>query len=127
MIALDASVLIAHLSPRDAHHEDATRLLVEASKESLLVHSLTMAEVLVGGARIGQGAEMLADLVAIGITVAARDDREPLRLAELRARTRLKLPDCCVIDTAQTNAAQLATFDDSLAAAARRLGVRVVA
>lgn len=126
MIVLDASVLVAHLSPSDAHHEAATQLLLAATDESLAVHALTLAEVLVGGVKIDKGAEMLADLQAIGLGLAVRDDDEPLRLAELRALTGLRLPDCCVLDAAQTNAAQLATFDRALAAAAGRLGVTVL-
>jgi len=126
MIALDASVLVAHLSPLDAHHDAATRLLLDAADEPLLVHALTLAEVLVGGAKIGKGAEMLADLTASAIVLAPRDDDEPLRLAELRATTGLKLPDCCVLDTAKTNDAKLATFDRAQATAARRLGVPVM-
>ncbi len=123
MIVVDASVLIAHLSPRDAHHDAATRLLVDAAAEPLLVHAITLAEVLIGGVRIGRGAEMLIDLQAAGIGLAPRDDDEPLRLAKLRVTGRLKLPDCCVLDATITNRAQLATFDQTLAVAARRLGV----
>ena len=69
---------------------------------------------------------MLADLTALGITVAPRDDGEALRLAELTATTGLKLPDCCVLDSAQTNAAHLATFDKALMTAAGLLGVTVI-
>lgn len=126
MIALDASVLVAHLYPLDAHHDAATSLLLYAVDEPLLVHALTLAEVLVGGVTIGKGAEMLADLKAAGILLGSRDDDEPLRVAELRATTGLKLPDCCVLDTARTNAAKLATFGQALATAARRLGVLVI-
>ena len=126
MIALDASVLVAHLSPLDAHHDAATRLLLDAGDESLLVHALTLAEVLVGGVKIGKGAQMMADLRAAGILLAKGDDDEPLRLAQLRATTGLKLPDCVVLDTAKTNDAKLATFDRPLATAARRLGVPVM-
>lgn len=126
MIVLDASVLVAHLSPLDAHHTIATGLLLDSADESWLVHTITLAEVLVGGSKVGKGAEMLADLKASGITLAPRDDDEALRLAELRATTGLKLPDCCVLDAARTNAAQLATFDNALTIAASRLGVRVI-
>jgi hypothetical protein len=69
----------------------------------LLVHALTLAEVLVGGVRIGKGVDMRADLQAAGIRLADRDDDESLHLAELRVTTGLKLPDCCVLDTAVTN------------------------
>lgn len=126
MIALDASVLIAHLNPVDIHHDAATRILLAASTESLLVHTITLAEVLVGGVKIGRGAQMHADLHAAGIHLAGHDDHEPLRLAELRATSGLKLPDCCVLDTAISNDASLATFDDALAMAATRRGVAVL-
>jgi predicted nucleic acid-binding protein len=126
VIALDASVLVAHLYPFDAHHEAATGILLDAGDEPLLVHALTMAEVLVGGVKIGKGAEMRADLQAAGILIAGQDDDQPLRVAELRATTGLKLPDCCVLDAARTNDARLATFDRALATAARRLGVVVM-
>ena len=77
MITLDASVLVAHLYPFDAHHDAATTILLGAADQPLLVHALTMAEVLVGGVRNGKGAEMQADLQAAGILIAGRDDDEP--------------------------------------------------
>ena len=123
MIVLDASLLIGPLHPFDAHHEAATRLLLAADPGSLLVHAMTLAEVFVGGVRIGQGAQMQADLGAAGIILTDRDDNEPLRLAELRASTGLRLPDCCVLDAAITNSGTLATFDQALASTAHRLSV----
>lgn len=126
MIALDASVLIAHLNPVDTHHDAATRILLAESPKSLLVHTVTLAEVLVGGAKIGRGAQMHADLHAAGIQLASHDEQEPLRLAELRSTSGLKLPDCCVLDTAISNDASLATFDNALATAAKRRGVAVL-
>ena len=125
MIALDASVLVAHLYPYDDHHGAATRFLLDAGNEPLVAHSLTLAEVLVGGVRVNKGEEMLADLLAVGIKLARHGDDEPLRLARLRTTTGLKLPDCCVLDTALGNAATLATFDAALAKAAHRLNVQV--
>lgn len=126
MIVLDATVLIAHLNPVDAHHDAATRILLATSPESMLVHTITLAEVLVGGVKIGRGAQMQADLSAAGIRPAIHDEKEPLRLAELRATSGLKLPDCCVLDTAISNGASLATFDRALATAAGQRGVAVL-
>lgn len=126
MIVLDASVLIGHLNPNDTHHAAATDLLLNASPDSMLVHALTMAELLVGGVRIGRGAAMRDDLHAVGIEVAPRDPDEPLRLAELRASSGLKLPDCCVLDVALHHNASLATFDQALAEAARQRGVSIL-
>jgi predicted nucleic acid-binding protein len=127
MIVLDAGVLIAHLNPLDSHHDAATQLLLESSLGNLLVHSITLAEVLVGGARIGRGLQMHADLQAAGVQLAGyHDEQEPLRLAQLRATSGLKLPDCCVLDTAMSNNASLATFDNALAMAARQHGIAVL-
>lgn len=125
MIAIDASVLIAHLNPTDPHHQAATEFLLAGTPGHMLVHTITLAEVLVGGVRIGQGALMQDDLRAAGITVAPHDDGEPLRLAELRASSGLTFPDCCVLDIALHHQASLATFDNALAAVAVKHGVPV--
>ncbi len=82
------------------HHAAATAILLDAAPGSTLVHTVTMAEVLVGGVRVGRGVAMRDDLRAAGIDAAPHDPDEPLRLAELRATTGLKLPDCCVLDVA---------------------------
>lgn len=124
MIVLDASVLIAHLDPDDAHHRASSRVL--ETDDELLAHRITMAEVLVGGVRIDQGLEMQDDLVRLGVVAAESDDGEPLRLAHLRVATTLRLPDCCVLDVALRNRCALATFDLRLATAARHLGLVVV-
>lgn len=81
---------------------------------------------LVGGVRVGRGVAMRDDLEAAGISVVAPDAGEPLRLAELRVSSGLKLPDCCVLDVALRSAASLATFDEALAAAARQRGVHLL-
>ena len=126
MIVLDASVLIAHLDPDDAHHSSATLLLREPPAAPLLVHGLTLAEVLVGGVRVGRGEAMLAQLYAAGLVLAPQDEHEPLRLAELRVSSGLKLPDCCVLDAALQHGAALATFDAALAEAGQRGGLDVL-
>lgn len=126
MITLDASVLIAHLDPENVHHVLATELLLAALTEPLLVHPITLAEVLVGGARIGRERQMDADLRAMGIQLVELDDQQPLRLAQLRVTTRLKLPDCCVLDAAMSHDARLATFDRALSTAAVSQGLPVL-
>ena len=125
MIALDASVLIAHLDPANPHHQAATAILLAGTSGQMLVHTITLAEVLVGGVRIRQGVSMRDDLHGAGVVIAVGDDAEPLRLAELRTTTGLKMPDCCVLDVAIRHQATLATFGSVLAIAARRYGVPV--
>lgn len=125
MITLDASLVIAHLNPHEPHHQAADAYLRASAGEQLLIHSMNLAEILVGGVRAGRGQEMLSDLHAIGIRVAEHDTDEPLRLATLRVTCGLKLPDCCALDTALTTKSTLATFDDALAKAARTRHVAV--
>lgn len=49
-----------------------------------------------------------------------------LRLAQLRARTGLRLPDCCVLLAAETSQATVVTLDRRLAAAASSSGLDVI-
>jgi predicted nucleic acid-binding protein len=125
VIVLDASVLIAHFESTDAHHQRATQLLVDAADESLGASPLTLAEVLVGPARIGKLDTAQAALRDLEVATIALADNAPVRLATLRAGTRLRLPDCCVLLAAETAEAQVATFDDRLASAATELGLTV--
>jgi len=49
VITLDASVVIAHLDPHDPHHQAAAEYLRRSAAEEWVIHSLNLAEVLVGG------------------------------------------------------------------------------
>ena len=55
MIVLDASVVIAHLSPHDPHHAGATAIIRRDGGHGLPLHAITLAELLVGGVRVGRG------------------------------------------------------------------------
>jgi predicted nucleic acid-binding protein len=123
VIVLDASVLIAHLNATDAHHERATELLLAARDEPFAASPLTLAEVLVGPARAGLLDRASIVLRQLGVTAVALDSDAPARLATLRAVTGLKLPDCCVLLAAEQTGASVLTFDDKLAAAARKRGL----
>ncbi len=125
MIVLDASVLIAHLEATDAHHDRATQLLLDAADEALAASPLTLAEVLVGPARVGKLTAAQLALRELEIASVPLAEEGPARLATLRATTRLRLPDCCVLLAAETTNAFVATFDNRLAAAATDLGLTV--
>ncbi len=116
MITLDASVLIAYLSRRDAHHEAAIEILASAVPP-LLVHPITLAEALVGPVRLDRGREVMDHLAAVGVVVD-ETPTDPLSLAELRNSTGCKLPDCCVLLTARRHRTPIGTFDVRLRRAA---------
>lgn len=127
MIVLDASVLIAHFDPSDVHHERAAELLDELADEDLAVSRLTLAEVLVGPARAGHVHRAYTALRELAVGAVGMGGDAALRLATLRAETKLKLPDCCVLLAAEDLAATaVATFDAKLADAVRRLGLATV-
>lgn len=125
MIILDSSVVIAHLNPDDFHHRSATQLLVDVVDEVLGVSPLTLAEVLVGPARIGQLNAAEAAIRDLGIETVGLSPSAPVRLATLRATTGLRLPDCCVLLAAETQGATVATFDHRLSDSAKMLGLAV--
>jgi predicted nucleic acid-binding protein len=100
--------------------------LVEHAGGGFVLHPLNLAEVLVGGVRIGRAEEMLADLREMGVEDLEPTADDPRELATLRARSGLKLPDCCALRTATTRGTPLATFDQALATAARQQGVEVL-
>lgn len=123
MIVLDASVLIAHLDAHDAHHSRATELLFDAIGDVLGASPLTVAEVLVGPARTGRADLAEGALRELGVSVVPLELDAPRKLAELRVRTQLRLPDCCVLLAARTAGGYVATFDDRLHRAAAELGL----
>lgn len=126
MIVLDASVLIAHLNSSDRHHTEAGSLLEAISDEPWGASSVTLAETLVSPARAGCLEEVEAALVGLDVQEVPLGGGAPGRLAEIRAEVGLTMPDCCVLLAAQNNEAAVASFDDDLVSAARKLGVEAV-
>lgn len=125
-LVLDASALIAHLDSSDAHHDAVEGLLLAATGQTLAASPITIAEVLVGPARAGQLDRAQDALSTLGVRTVALDAASPARLATLRAKTGLKLPDCCVLVAAQSVQATVVTFDDRLAAVGRTLDLDVL-
>jgi predicted nucleic acid-binding protein len=118
VIVLDASVLIAYLDGEDDHHAAAETLLAEAIDDNLAANPLTLAEVLVVPARDGRLDLVRAALRDLEVQELQFPADTAVRLAQLRARTGLKMPDCCVLLAAEDAAASVASFDDRLAQAA---------
>jgi predicted nucleic acid-binding protein len=126
VIILDASVIIAHLDSTDQHHMTAAQLLADNAFDEWASSTVTLAEVLVGPARCGEGERVNNLLTRWGVRAVPVPEDAPLRLAALRSETLMKLPDCCVLLAALQHGAAVATFDDRLAETARRQGLRVV-
>jgi predicted nucleic acid-binding protein len=125
LIVLDASAVIAFLARSDALHLEAVATIKALGPQSFGLSPITHAEILVGPTRAGTLDRTRAAIAALGVTeVPLPPDAAP-RLASLRASTRLKLPDCCVVLAAQQSAAAVLTLDRRLAAVAHELGISV--
>jgi predicted nucleic acid-binding protein len=123
VIVLDASPLIAYFDAADALHARAVASVQRLGGRRLATSPVTLAEVLVGPTRNGALEVILTGLEILQVEEIGLPDDAAVRLASLRATTRLKLPDCCVLLAAQQGAAAVLTFDDRLAAVSERLGV----
>jgi predicted nucleic acid-binding protein len=98
LIVLDASVVIAHLDPADAHHERATGLLLEHADDDLRLPASAYAETLVDPARSGRLDEARDAIDLLGLRIEPIDKAVADRAASLRARKRaLRLPDALVL------------------------------
>lgn len=128
MIVLDASVLIAAMTPADTHHAAAISLLATLDAGSVsLIHSVNLAEVLVGQVPYGLEESAALEIASSGVEAIGTDVDTPVRLARLRASTKLGLPDCCALDAALETGYAIATFDARLARAATSLGIPLAA
>jgi predicted nucleic acid-binding protein len=125
VIVLDASVLIGYLDARDAHHDRATTLLTREIDDDLAVNLLTLAEILVAPTRAGQCDRVLAMLADLAVETLQFPEGSAVMLAQLRAETHLKMPDCCVLLSALDQQARLASFDDRLVKAAQAKGLDI--
>ncbi len=126
MIVLDASVLIAYLDADDDRHVVAESLLAREIDDDLGMNPLTLAEVLVAPVREGllrQAQEALRDLEVNELPFPSDT---AVRLAELRATTGLRMPDCCVVLAAEDAGATVASFDRQLIQAAKARNMAVL-
>jgi predicted nucleic acid-binding protein len=125
LIILDASTLIGYLDEQDALHERAERALLAHAADAFCASVVTLAEVLVGPARRGRVSlvqQALSDLMVVPVEPRTGDEAT---LAELRARTTLKLPDCCVLSSARLMHADILSFDERLLSAAKTEGIPI--
>jgi predicted nucleic acid-binding protein len=125
VIVLDASVLIGHFEPADIHHDAATAVLLGNARESFAANVVTLAEVYVGAARAGRVDQLRALIARLDVAELDLPGSAAVRLAQLRATTGLKMPDCCVLYSAEVHQAAITTFDERLTARACELGLAV--
>ncbi len=123
MIVVDANILIAFLDRDDAHHAAVVDSLAVTSNEALASTALTIAEALVHPSLAGTAGDAERALDSIGLQRLSLDGGDARSLADLRARSRLRMPDVVVLHAAQQQHATLCTIDAALARSAESFGV----
>lgn len=124
-LVLDASVMIALYNDKDIHHNWAIDLMFQSTAETFHMSSLNLAEVAVQPTKLGVAQKFFAGISGLNLQVSGLSEQDGLELAQIRAFTNVPMPDCCVIQLAQTKLAPVATADRALAKAAKSLGIEV--
>jgi predicted nucleic acid-binding protein len=125
LIVLDAGALIALHDDSDQHHSWALKMFIDTVDAELQMSVLTFAEVLVHPTKAGNQAQFQASIRSLKIQVEALTEEQSPGLAELRAKTGLKMPDAVVLSLALSSNAEIATTDKTLASKAREYGLGV--
>ncbi len=102
VVVFDSDVLIGFLNRDDAHHGDAVhrvRAAMEPGNRRLLC-AVNYAEIMVGPVRAGTHELVSQMLVQFNIETIIVDMDLADRVAAVRARTNLKLPDAFALATA---------------------------
>jgi predicted nucleic acid-binding protein len=123
---LDASVIIAFLDSRDAHHVAAVEAVERARGQELVLPASAYAEILVDPWRVG--AEAVAVVKRFLAEMSVRIEPLTAEVAERASRLRsshrtLRLPDALVLATAESIDAIAITADRSWARVSRRARV----
>lgn len=119
---LDASALIALVSSQDAHHHWAMEMFRDTASFDLQMSALTQAEVMVHPARAGQLKKFERVLSSLGLEITPIESNDSFLMAELRAKTSLRMPDIAVLNQAMKVNGSVATTDQKLAQATKDLG-----
>lgn len=122
MIVLDACVLLALTDKTNIFHASARRVL--SLPDQFAITALTGAEVMVYPMAVADGGwpELLRDFAIDVVPIVAIDIAA---IAAMRRQSGLKMPGALVLWLAQRRDADVATFDDRLAAKARQFGLTV--
>lgn len=126
MLTIDANILIAWLSRKDASHALAVDILDSHEWDEFATSTMTLAEVLVRAARHGEYQDRLTAVTELGVHLIGVDGEAVRTMTHLTAEHGLRGPDAAVLAVAMRASSAIATLDKKLAAVARRLDFPVV-
>lgn len=124
-LILDASALIALYNDKDKHHDWALEMFIQTIDFELTMPVLTFAEALVHPQRHGKKKQFQTGVKGLGIEVKPVLAESAEQIAELRASTKLRMPDVLVLNDAINTQGAVATTDDLLAKTAASFSLAV--
>ncbi len=126
-LILDSSAMLALINPLDIYCHKVGTLLTTNLHRSRVLHEVSLAECLVRAEEQGNTYSVLAFIESLGIEFADSSGvKGARRVAEIRMKTKLPLPDCYVVDASLMLRLPLVSFDHKLNQSARELGVETL-
>lgn len=123
IVVLDAGALIALYSKNDEHNAWAMQMFLDTVEFEYEMSVLTLAEVLIHPTRAGKQDQFLKGISGLRIATKELEADAAMELANLRSRTKLKMPDVVVLYQAIKSGALIATTDRTLARMAKKYNV----
>ncbi len=124
---LDSSAMLALINPLDIHCGDAGALLTSNLGRPRVLHEVSLAECLVRATEKDTTDEVLAFIESIGIVFEDSSGvAGAIRVAEIRMKAKLPLPDCYVVDVALRLKLPIVSFDKKLNQVAREIGIEIL-
>lgn len=124
---LDSSFVIALINPLDVNCGEAVALLASNPSKPRVLHEVSLAECLVRSSEKGATGDVLRFMESMGIVFEDSSGVSgALRVAEIRMKTKLPLPDCYVVDAALRLKLPLVSFDKKLNQVGREIGIELI-
>src|ERR1700693_33942 len=113
-LILDSDALLALINTEDKHHKSIVSRLYEGN-ESISISVVTYSEVLVHPFEIKQDVQAIAQVDSMVSEIFDVTVPIATRAAQMRALSKIKLPDALIAATAIDKGLTLLTFDEKLA------------
>ncbi len=124
---LDSSAMLALINPLDIHCREARGLFKPGLRKLRILHEVSLAECLVRATEKDNTDEVLALIESMGIVFGDSSGvAGAIRVAEIRMKTKLPLPDCYVVDVALRLKLPIVSFDKKLNQVAREIGIETL-
>jgi len=126
-LILDSSAVLALINPLDTYCSEVRALFKSGLHKFGVLHEVSLAECLVRATEKGTTDQVLEFIESMGIFFEDSPGVPgALRVAEIRMKTKLPLPDCYVVDIALRLKLPLVSLDKKLNQVAQEIGIELI-